>query len=227
VRTHSEIRRCIAFVGVESQGHFTPHGTGFFGGLAFGGMIFQFLITADHLLDQIAGDSFSVRINRRSGGAECIRLPKAHAIRHYNKLNDLAIFSVSFGTDIYDFAMIELDRADLVKSRAEVWDVHLGDEVCAMGVYTSHHGLARNIPVMRVGNLAALLEEEVRGPQGGYVEAYLIELRTIAGLSGSPVFVTPPPLEVRNGQLVYMKGEDRPLLPLGVLVGYHTAEPMK
>jgi hypothetical protein len=52
------------------------------------------------------------------------------------------------------------------------------------------------------------------------VDAYLIELRTIAGLSGSPVFVVPPDIKRDGDTMLFRKGDDA-YLPLGVLVGYH------
>ena len=57
-----------------------------------------------------------------------------------------------------------------------------------MGLFHRHAGTKKNTPVVRTGNIAAMPEEPVdtaRGP----MEAYLVEARSIGGLSGSPVFV--------------------------------------
>ncbi len=118
---------------------------------------------------------------------------------------------------------LELRRDLLLKQREEFWGVALGDEVCAVGLYSSHHGKVKNIPVIRIGNLAALCEEPVntiRGP----AEGYLIELRTFAGLSGSPVFVVAPPVQSKDGQLRYQPSEGLGNVPLGMLVGYHLVD---
>lgn len=52
------------------------------------------------------------------------------------------------------------------------------------------YGKNRNIPVIRAGHIAALPEEPVH-TRYGYMEAYLIEAQSIAGLSGSPVLSMP------------------------------------
>ena len=65
----------------------------------------------------------------------------------------------------------------------------MGDEVFVVGLFRHRHGTQRNIPIVRVGNLAALTEEKVATNDFGLVDAYLIEARSIGGLSGSPVFL--------------------------------------
>ena len=53
----------------------------------------------------------------------------------------------------------------------------------------NHYGQHKNIPIVRVGNIAAMPEERV-ATQMGLIDAYLVEARSIGGLSGSPVFVS-------------------------------------
>jgi hypothetical protein len=65
--------------------------------------------------------------------------------------------------------------------------VGLGDDVFVAGLFSRRMGKARNIPIVRVGNIAALPEEPIETAMG-LQEAYLIELLSIGGLSGSPVF---------------------------------------
>jgi hypothetical protein len=66
-----------------------------------------------------------------------------------------------------------------------------GDEVFIIGLFSNHPGKLRNIPIVRVGNIAAMPGERVnsRHWHNRDIEAYLIESRSIGGLSGSPVFV--------------------------------------
>jgi hypothetical protein len=85
-------------------------------------------------------------------------------------------------------------------------------------LYTSHYGHARNAPVVRIGHLAALPEEKVM-TDVGYVHAYLIECHSIAGLSGSPVYLTIPRMRMKDGKLQYAK--EGFYLPLGILIGHH------
>jgi hypothetical protein len=55
-------------------------------------------------------------------------------------------------------------------------------------------GRKRNIPIVRTGNISMIPSEKVPGIQirrGESVESevYLIEARSVGGLSGSPVFI--------------------------------------
>jgi hypothetical protein len=67
-----------------------------------------------------------------------------------------------------------------------------------------------------------LPEERIRTQNGRYVEAYLIELRSLAGLSGSPVLINPPREDIKDGRLAIREGDMYPWL--GILVGLHVVE---
>jgi hypothetical protein len=68
-------------------------------------------------------------------------------------------------------------------------EVAVGDEVFITGLFSQRHGTRRNIPIVRVGNLACMTEEKVSTNYFGDMDAILIEARSIGGLSGSPVFL--------------------------------------
>jgi hypothetical protein len=57
---------------------------------------------------------------------------------------------------------------------------------------TMEHATTRNIPIVRVGNIAAMTEQKIRSRtfDGDEidVDGYLVETRSLAGISGSPVF---------------------------------------
>ncbi len=71
--------------------------------------------------------------------------------------------------------------------------VGVGDEVVTIGLLTIHSGQDSNEPVVRTGNLAMVPADPVlvRYKQGvnRRMRLFLTELRSIAGLSGSPVFI--------------------------------------
>jgi hypothetical protein len=67
--------------------------------------------------------------------------------------------------------------------------IELGDDIVFPGLFHPHIGTARNIPIVRTGIIAALREEDVENRDGHMMDAYLVESRSIGGLSGSPVFV--------------------------------------
>jgi hypothetical protein len=74
--------------------------------------------------------------------------------------------------------------------------VGAGDDVFIAGLFNRLRGQSRNLPLVRMGNVAMIPDpgELVPGVKIGQnrvadVEAYLIEARSLGGLSGSPVFV--------------------------------------
>jgi len=56
------------------------------------------------------------------------------------------------------------------------------------GLFSRLAGTKQNVPIVRTGNLAMMPGEKVP-TTFGEIDAYLIEARSIGGLSGSPVFV--------------------------------------
>jgi hypothetical protein len=104
-----------------------------------------------------------------------------------------------------DYRPIHLGPADDPTNMVPTKDwfkkfVGLGTEVAAVGLFRSHSGKNRNIPVIRVGNIAAMPEEPINSRMG-FLEAYLIEARSIAGLSGSPVIAVPDAAMLAFSQL--------------------------
>jgi hypothetical protein len=219
VRVHADIPKIVVFVGWEANGNFSPRGTGFLGGVSRAGYDFNVLVTADHILDLIPGEEFDVRLNLRGGGCKCVRFKKAHKFS-LKKKNDTAVFGLTFDLNLFDYKVIELDRKALAEAKSKFdWDI--GDEVAIVGLYGSHFGQSKNVPIIRIGHIALMPGEPVVSPRGD-VSAYLIEGKSIYGLSGSPVFVNAPFWAMQDGQPAYLRG---PLLiPLGMVLAFHSTE---
>jgi hypothetical protein len=64
-----------------------------------------------------------------------------------------------------------------------------GDDVFMVGLFSRHTGNQKNLPIIRMGTIAMISDEPIQTQKFGSIEAYLIEARSIKGLSGSPVFV--------------------------------------
>jgi hypothetical protein len=71
-------------------------------------------------------------------------------------------------------------------------DFGIGSELLTMGLFGSREGMERNIPVIRTGIIAAMPGELIDDDTGhGPYRAYLAEILSMGGLSGSPVFFHP------------------------------------
>jgi hypothetical protein len=71
---------------------------------------------------------------------------------------------------------------------SEDHNLGVGDEVFITGLFTETAETTRDIPIVRVGTVAMIPGEKLPF-KDRLIEAYLIECRSIGGLSGSPVFV--------------------------------------
>ena len=71
--------------------------------------------------------------------------------------------------------------------------VAIGDQVSVIGLFVQHYGQSKSLPIVRTGTIARMPSTPVRyrHPGGTYGEqpAYLIEMHSHGGLSGSPVYV--------------------------------------
>jgi hypothetical protein len=143
---------------------------------------------------------------------------------------DVAIYRTNFDwTEIDNTIIIEEDI--LTPQKIEEFSIGTGDEVIITGLFLSHPGELKNVPLVRVGNIAAMPAEPVPTEKGPAV-AYLIEARSIAGISGSPAFthlaVRPERAFVSSGKPIPDDGEIREIKKsqkyhflLGIVQGYY------
>ncbi|MFI5004024.1 MAG: hypothetical protein ACHQE6_03325 [Solirubrobacterales bacterium] len=189
---------CFAFVCVGEETRAV--GTAFFASLVVGETEsgiptnFPLLITALHVVAKArtteGGDGcVYIRVNTTSGGAEFVKvedelwvLPEQAPLAV-----DVAVCAWPYGNETYEFksASIKNWLTDEV-SKAET--VGVGDDLFLTGLFVNHHGKERNVPIVRVGNIATMPGEPV-ATKLGPMEAYLVEARSVGGLSGSPVFL--------------------------------------
>lgn len=71
----------------------------------------------------------------------------------------------------------------------ETHDYGPGDECFMLGRFMTKDGLQRNQPSARFGNISMLPQEPFEIQTDLWVDAFLVETRSQAGYSGSPVFV--------------------------------------
>jgi hypothetical protein len=104
-------------------------------------------------------------------------------------------------------------------------EVNLGDEVFISGFFTHHFGNKRNLPIVRVGNLAALNDEKISTDGFGDIDGYLVEARSTGGLSGSPVFLNLGIVRSIGGTIKHHNGPDGAIFLLGLVHGHFLANP--
>jgi hypothetical protein len=235
MRVPDDLRDCVCFL--RSSWASLPSdksptlGTAFFVSMPVPGLpqltdaVALYLVTAKHCVEhKTAGlaDSVELFINRRSGGFDAIPLDPKAWTRH--PTSDVAITNVIPDHSTYAYRAYPIEqRADapFVRDR----NIGAGDDVFVTGLLIHHPGVSRLMPIVRVGNVAALPPDPVSLPTGPDVVA-LIEARSIGGLSGSPVFLhlpfwrdLPAGALINTEQSVAASGGEHRLL--GVMHGFY------
>ncbi|MFI4988592.1 MAG: hypothetical protein ACHQF3_14235 [Alphaproteobacteria bacterium] len=194
-----EVRKSVVLIGAMERGVFKPQATGFLV-LAFQRRIpdlaFPYLVTAEHVVADMHRNRTDVycRLNLRDGTAIVEPLGNKKWLVHpdESQRTDVAILPFWINSAIIDHDYIPLfNRVDKNIQAMRPGLLALGSEVFAIALFNTVYGKGRDIPIIRIGNIAAVPEGLVGTRHLGDIEAYLIELRSLAGLSGSPVFVNP------------------------------------
>jgi len=212
MRVPDEIRKSVVFIGVkEDLPEWEWKGTGYIiavpepnfifnevlehRGKKFEGQAsypFLFLATARHVAEKLEGRDFAFRANKIDGS---IAIIEGHADQKWwyhpteKQYVDAAV-TIFFppnlrGLDINWVGTDIFADEEIIKEA----ELGVGDEVFMAGLFTKVNETSKNIPIVRIGNLAMMPGEKIPFNDGKLIDAYLVESRSIGGLSGSPVFI--------------------------------------
>jgi len=149
---------------------------------------FLYLVTAKHVAETLINKPFLVRMNNNKGSCEYISVEATRWYFHpSDKTADVAVLPFTFDKEAIEFKMLPLEMLvsdNIVQTKT----IRVGNEVWIPGLFVFATGSQRNQPIVRTGNIAMLPNEPIPTEHGN-IEAYLIEARSIGGISGSPVFV--------------------------------------
>ena len=194
----SDFRECACFLGVEDAGTIRPRATGFYVVVPFAHNRNQgrgYLVTAKHNVEKASGQQLYASINNGliGGDREAAWLP-IEVERWFDHPTDAAADVV-----VADWRPPDSSAASyrgiltdaFIEGPPETgahFELIEGMETATAGLFAYHSGVARHTPIIRVGNIASIPHDPVATALGP-AEAYLIEARSVGGLSGSPVSV--------------------------------------
>jgi hypothetical protein len=188
-----EMRKCVLFIGYRlANGSYRYAGSAFWITRPFAPDLsenFAYLVTAKHVINLIRDkglDGAYLRVNRRDGTSRWIETKLKDWVTHDTA--DVAAFQMGISEvmDHYGWPILAFATPDIVKNL----QIGPGDDLFLAGMYHRRTGQQRNIPIVRMGNIAAMpLDGEPVITKLGPMVAYLIEARSLGGISGSPVFV--------------------------------------
>jgi hypothetical protein len=185
------VLKSVVFIGEavdETNGDLL--GTGFFVSipLAVEPHRVLFLVTAKHVAEDLQNRDLHIAVNKRGGGVIGLRLQTQKWWFHpTDKTADVAITPVNVDVKVLDLVSIPIEKsvtAEMIRGD----EIGVGDETFMTGLFTPAPGQSRNMPIVRHGNVAMLPGEQIQ-TELGFADVYLVEARSIGGLSGSPVFV--------------------------------------
>lgn len=227
MRVPDDVRKCVAFLGKEVGTEKVYGGTAFFVSVSSreAPLHFMYLVTAKHCADALEGIEFWVRVNNKTGGVSELKADGVRWYRHPTDPDhvDVAVFPFIFRPEL-DAARISVETFYVKESAPSIGT---GDEVFITGLFSLAKGRKRNMPIVRMGNIAMMPEDKIPVRGFGEMDAYLIEARSTGGVSGSPVFVreTIKTPRASLGAGVPVQGVGHAFFLLGLMHGHWDIDP--
>lgn len=226
------IFNCIAFIyrneKINGEMRPFPCGTGFFVGIRSevdGEGIYIYLVTAKHIIENVRKEDLSIRVDTQKGPIHFMHPGGFNWFSHPDDEDvDVAVTpftlnNVEFGDKYPSF----LSPGIFLNSKnIEDGDIEVGNDVFISGLFSQHDGKFNNLPIIRLGNIAMFPDENEKVSvkwHNAKIDAYLIEARSVGGLSGSPVFFREPYFKVTATG--HMSIRPRPKFYLGGLIHGH------
>jgi hypothetical protein len=207
MRVPDQIIKTVLFIGLPDMPEPEYRGTGFI--VTVPGTQsnhFAFMVTARHVAERLQGKEFYIRANKRDGTFVALKgRPDDPWWFHPTDRKHVDAAVTFFAPS--QLAQLDIEHVPytmfLNHGKMVVTHIGVGDEVFIPGLFTKVTETSRNIPIVRSGTIAMIPGERI--PFGDeFIDAYLIESRSIGGLSGSPVFVR---------QTVAMETSSSPMIP--------------
>lgn len=215
------IKKCVAFVGLQmADSTFRLLGTVFFVGRDDAPNMHTYAVTAKHIIEGTKSkglDRIFIRFNLKDGDSTWLAAPINNWIYHENLNVDIALLPIGFDKnfDHLFYPLFGAMTASVIKQN----EIDVGDEVFITGLFKHYYGIQSNIPIVRVGNISAMPGEQIQ-TRKHLMDAYLIEARSIGGISGSPVFVNLGIHRKINGKIMEVVGSGGVYFLMGLIYGH-------
>ena len=174
MRVHDHVPSTVAFIGIQTERGFVPIGSGFGVLCAVSGLGVPYVVTALHVIDDLneSVKSIRVRFQKDGGGFHLIDLPRDAFIKHpqHDKARRYIDVTACSLPKVRPADPITWIRPEdfITPDDIEAHGFGVGDEVAIMGMLSEHQsGETRNIPIVRIGNIAAMPHEPA-DQQGAY-----------------------------------------------------------
>ena len=185
------------------------------------GVKFHYLVTARHCVPKPDSKArLFLRINTLEGRAMDVSVNTDWNFPREDNAADIAVMrfipEIEFDYKTLPIEAVVTHEGNVPYVFSSV-GIGIGDDLIICGLFSERMGIKRNTPIARSGMIAAMPSEPIldKNRKKPY-RAYLVEMRSIGGLSGSPVFVA-----VENSQQQRMpRGWNHSFYLLGVIRGH-------
>lgn len=167
-----------------------------------------YLVTAKHVLVDVEGNlkpDLRLRINLNGGGTELLPLDEGWEFSteepalgipdvkgDFRHTPDAAVKPMDLSAARYAYHALPFEAGGYVTDALiPHHGIGIGDELLIGGLFTEMRGIERNTPIVRSGIIAAMPQKEplLDFVNHEWYRGYLAEMRSLGGLSGSPVLV--------------------------------------
>ena len=180
-------------------------GSGFLVGMPYEGGWFVYAVTNSHVIRE--GRAPIVRLNKEKDIAYIGEYTQDMWIHHPDG-DDLAIIPLDPEATRAKLRFVSTEMF-ITKEIIQKEQIGAGDDVFMVGRFIGYDGKQKNEPTARFGNLSISSSALIEHPRGYNQESFLIETRSLAGYSGSPVFVHILPMSLRAPSGGWAKLRDR------------------
>lgn len=193
-----------------------------------------YVVTARHPIESAGDSQLFVRANTKDGKFVDHEVSALDWIKHDDA--DVALIPFSKAWNYVDMDIVPIPTNAFIgggphykyknpKSPGGGFDLYVGMEVTVAGLFTSDYGDDKNLPISRFGRISRMPSlVNVQRWKGDETRraAYLVEMLSTGGLSGSPAFAMRPlqfPIN-KNGKLIsVVPGFEQVFL--GVVAGHY------
>jgi len=200
VRIPDDVLKCVGYVCEATHRDATgvygdPYATGFFLAIPCESpelkeQRFVYFVTAKHVATDLQDREIFFLINKKGGGAsnQTAVIGNRWEVHPTDANADVAVIQVAMHPSA-DIVPVAVETIGLPEKLNKI-TAGIGDETHTVGLFSAVPGNQQNMPIVRCGNIAMMPTEQIQ-TELGYTDVYLVEARSIGGMSGSPVFVQP------------------------------------
>lgn len=160
-------------------------------------VVFGYAVTNLHCLKK--DQPRFCRFNLTAGGFDIKRFEDKDWSRHLD-FDDVVVAPLALESTVkFSFIRASMFFTDEVRG---LYGIGVGDPTFMVGRFNKHEGRTQNLPAARAGHIAMMNIEPIKRDDDLNQESYLVEMLSLPGYSGSPVFVYVAPDSYRAGDPV-------------------------